>query len=127
MHQGLTHNAVQAGVPTFYPKGCYDPRYFYELDNPLGIPIVDNMLVLPLVYQETASSPPRVLGALQFFNRLNPSNDFYALDLSLCRTVAGLVAGVLNISNSFAESWSIIYEFKKRTGKIVNQAVLTQE
>jgi hypothetical protein len=85
------------------------------------------MLVLPLIYQSSTSSPPQVLGALQFFNRVNPTNDFYALDLSLCRAVAGLVAGVLNISNSFAESWSIIYEFKKRSGKIVDQAVLTQQ
>ena len=125
MHQGLTYHAVQARVPTYYPKGCYDPRYFYEVDNPLGIPIVDNMLVLPLIYQETTSSPPLVLGALQFFNRVNPTKDFYALDLSLCRAVAGLVAGILNITNSFVESWSIIYEFKKRSGKIVDQAVLT--
>ena len=83
------------------------------------------MLVLPLIYQETTSSPPLVLGALQFFNRVNPTNDFYALDLSLCRAVAGLVAGILNITNSFVESWSIIYEFKKRSGKIVDQAVLS--
>jgi hypothetical protein len=68
-----------------------------------------------------------VIGALQFFNRANLDNEFFTIDPAVSEAVAGLVAGVLNITNSFAESWSIMYEFKKRSSKIVDQAVMTQE
>ncbi len=112
MLQGLTFRAVKDRVAIYFPKGGYDPRYYYELDNPLAIPVVDNMLVVPLIFHSGGQS--EVLGALQFYNRINPDQEFYTIEPGLCDAIADLVAGVLNITNATAETWSIVYEFKKR-------------
>ncbi len=71
---------------------------------------------MPIIFY--LSENPIVVGALQFFNkintRLNNNND------DLISGIAGLLAGVISITNAFTDSWGIIYEFKKRTDKILS-------
>ena len=50
MHMGLTYKVVKDRQMCYFHNGSYDSRYFYELDNPLGISIVDNMLVIPIIF-----------------------------------------------------------------------------
>jgi hypothetical protein len=115
--EGLTSKALQDTNPAVYPKGCYDQRYHFAIDNPLNMPIVENLMVVPMLYKG------QLLGALQFFNKIHKQSSFYTLDKELLSAITGLLAGVTHVTNQLNEAFVIIYEFKKRIDAITLHVV----
>jgi hypothetical protein len=75
VNEGLTGKGIQEMTPTYFSKGIYDARYNFVLDNPLGLPYIDSMYVVPLLYNGT------LVGVLQLFNKINKSGkSLYEID-----------------------------------------------
>ncbi|TNV84211.1 hypothetical protein FGO68_gene6617 [Halteria grandinella] len=121
MTEGLTARALNERTPQIYSKGCYDSRYHFVVDNPLNLPVVENLLVIPLLYKG------ELLGALQFFNKVHKQSCMYALDREIMEAIGGLVAGVVHVANQLNEAFVVIYEFRKHIDTIKGQALEGQE
>lgn len=123
MIEGMTSRVIEERKSLYFSKGCYDARFHYLIDNPLNLPQVDNMLCVPLFYKSpSATGDGELLGVLQLFNHVHRGNSIFQDDEVLTQAVAGMLAGVLHVTNQLNAAFVVIYEFKTHIDSLTSHA-----